>query len=237
MSAPQPTAPAPPAHTHKNMLFTAMNIAVLVLSLLLIVFISIDTFENVNFLESHRYMTFQLWVCIFFILDFFVGLFHSGNKKSYFWQRIVFLLLSIPYLNIIGLLDIPLSHTALYFIRFVPLARSALALAIVTGYVSSNAITNLFISYTLILLALCYFCSLIFYHCEFGINKAVTSYWSALWWSAMNLTTVGCDISPITPVGKIIHVFLPISGMVMFPLVTVYLTNYVTRKSKEHRPV
>lgn len=237
MPTPQPTPQTSPARHRKDTLFTTMNIVVFILSLLLIVFISIDTFKDVNFLQNRSYMTFQLWVCIFFIIDFFVGLFHTDNKKRYFWNRIIFLFLSIPYLNLIGLLDIPMNHTALYFIRFIPLARGALALAIVTGYVSDNAITNLFISYTLMLLALCYFCSLIFYHCEHGVNKAVESYWSALWWSAMKLTTVGCDISPVTPMGKIINVFLPISGMVMFPLVTVYLTNYVTRKSKGHLPM
>ncbi len=33
-----------------------------------------------------------------------------------------------------------------------------------------------------------------FYQAEYQINAQVTSYWSALWWSAMNMTTVGCNI-------------------------------------------
>ena len=48
----------------------------------------------------------------------------------------------------------------------------------------------------------------------------------------MNMSTVGCDISPVTVPGKIVAVVLPIMGMVIFPLFTVYLTNYVQRKAK-----
>lgn len=205
-----------------------MNSIVLVLSILLIVWISIDTFKKVSFLQSSSYMTFQFWVCMFFILDFFVELFFAKDKWRLFRHRLAFLLLSIPYLNIINHLDIQLSHDALYFVRFIPLARGALALSIVIGYLSSNAVTSLFMSYIVIMVMITYFCSLIFFQREGEVNPDITSYWTALWWTAMNLTTVGCSISPVTLAGKIIAVLLPICGMIMFPLFTVYLTNYVT---------
>lgn len=210
-----------------------MNTVVLVLSILLIVWISFDTFKRINFLENHRYMTFQFWVCIIFIIDFFVELHYAPDKWRYVRHRIVFLLLSIPYLNIINLLDITLSYDALYFVRFIPLARGALALSIVMGYVSSNAVASLFMSYLSIMILLVYFCSLIFYQREAGVNPDVNSYWTALWWSAMNMSTVGCYINPVTVAGKIVAVVLPISGMIIFPLFTVYLTDYVTRTIKK----
>lgn len=208
---------------------TIMNLVVLLLSVLLIVYISIETFLKVNLLTDHRYMTFQFWVCIVFICDFFVGLVYATNRWRYFRNRFLFLMLSIPYLNIINLLDINLSIDALYFIRFVPLARGALAMSIVIGYLSKNAVTSLFMSYIVILLLVTYFCSLIFYQSEVGVNAAIGSYWNALWWTAMNLSTVGCNINPVTASGKIVAVVLPVCGMIMFPLFTVYLTNYVTR--------
>ena len=130
-------------------------------------------------------------------------------------------------------MDIHLSHDALYFVRFIPLARGALALSIVISYLSSNAVTSLFISYISIMVLVGYFCSLIFYQREAGVNPQVNSYWTALWWSAMNMSTVGCDISPVTVSGKIVAVILPVSGMIIFPLFTVYLTDYVTRSMKK----
>lgn len=212
-----------------------MNFVVLILSMLLIVWISIDTFKRVNFLNNHAYMTFQFWVCVVFVVDFFIGLYYAERKGRYFWHRFVFLLLSIPYLNIINQMDIHLSHDALYFVRFIPLARGALALSIVISYVSSNAVTSLFMSYLSIMILVGYFCSLIFYEREAGVNPEVNSYWTALWWSAMNMSTVGCYINPVTVSGKIVAVILPVSGMIIFPLFTVYLTDYVTRAVKKTR--
>lgn len=223
-----------PKKKHRNYLLGFMNFVVLVLSVLLIVWISIDTFKRVNFLENHAYMTFQFWVCVFFIIDFFVELFFSDDKWRFFRHRLVFLLLSIPYLNIVNQMDIHLSHDALYFVRFIPLARGALAMSIVIGYLSSNAVTSLFMSYICIMIMITYFCSLIFFQREAGVNPDVTGYWTALWWTAMNLTTVGCSISPVTLAGKVVAVILPICGMIMFPLFTVYLTNYVTGMMKDN---
>ena len=117
-----------PKKKHRNYLLGFMNFVVLVLSVLLIVWISIDTFKRVNFLENHAYMTFQFWVCIVFIIDFFVELGYAPDKWKFVRRRFVFLILSIPYLNIINQMDIKLSADALYFVRFIPLARGALAL-------------------------------------------------------------------------------------------------------------
>ena len=217
----------------KKLLLATMRLTVLVLSVLLIVFISVDTFENVNFLDNHAYMTFQLWVCVFFILDFFVELIFAKRKWHFIWHRFIFLLLSIPYLNIITSCDITLSADALYFVRFIPLARGALAIWVVIGYVSSNAVTSLFMSYRAIMLLVVYFCSLIFFQREHPVNPQVGTYWDALWWAAMNMSTVGCYINPMTMAGKIVAVVLPVSGMIIFPLFTVYLTNYVSRNTKK----
>ncbi len=208
---------------------------VIIMSVAMIVWISFDTFEKRDLLLDHRYMTFQFWVCMVFIMDFFVELLSSDNKRSTFKTRLFFLLLSIPYLNIIDMLDLKLSADALYFIRFVPLARGALAMSIVVGYLSSNAVSSLFIRYLTIMLMTAYFCSLIFFQREYGVNPDVTSYGDALWFSFMNLVTVGCNISPVTVAGKIVAVVLPITGMIIFPLFTVYLTDYVTRNSKPQK--
>lgn len=222
-------APAEPAPSRGEGIVRLMNFIVLVLSVMLIVWISVDTFEEVNFLNTGAYMTFQFWVCLFFILDFFVEMFHSRRKRRFFRHRLLFLLLSIPYLNIISHTGLQLSHNALYLVRFIPLARGALAIAIVFGYLSKNAITSLFASYISIMVLAGYFGSLIFFQWEHAVNPLVDSYWDALWWSAMNMSTVGCNIEPVTTPGRIVAVALPVLGMIVFPLFTVYLTNYVTR--------
>ncbi|MEG0700981.1 MAG: hypothetical protein RR442_05580, partial [Muribaculaceae bacterium] len=51
----------------QRVIFDAMHIAVLVLSLALIVYISYDTFNDIPFLQNKNYMNFQLCVCIVFL--------------------------------------------------------------------------------------------------------------------------------------------------------------------------
>ncbi len=207
-----------------------MHLTVLVLSVALIVYISIDTFNDVQFLENKSYMTFQLWVCIIFIIDFFVEMIYAPDKWRYFRNRLAFLILSIPYLNLLPVMTMfHITPDILFFLRFIPLCRGALALSIVMGYVSSNAVSSLFASYIVIMLMVTYFGSLIFYQREHGVNPQVTTYWTALWWAFMNMNTAGCYINPVTVAGKIVAVCLPIMGMIIFPLFTVYLTSYVQR--------
>lgn len=220
----------------KKYIKRVLYILVLGLSLGLIVYISIDTFTGVNFLENKNYMTFQLWVCIVFMIDFFVELFLAEDKLKYIRHRWFFLLLSIPYLNIINLWHVEFSAEALYFIRFIPLARGALALAIVIGYMTDNALSSLLLSYISITLSVIYFGSLIFFELEAPVNNMVPNYGAALWWAFMDATTIGSNIYPVTIVGKILAVILAGMGMMMFPLFTVYITNWVQRYNKRNAP-
>lgn len=220
-------ATAAPLKRGERLLFNISHAVVLVLSLLLIIYISYDTFQGVDFMSNHHYMTFQFWVCIAFLLDFFIELFISRDKKFYFKARWLFLVISIPYLNIINQFHLHLSAEVLFYIRFVPLLRGAYSLAMVLGYVSHNRAASLLTQYGAILIVLMYSLALVFFYEEYGVNKNVHSFWDALYWAAMNTCTVGCYFSAVTTVGKIISVVLPIAGMLILPLFTVYFTSKV----------
>lgn len=201
---------------------------VLILSLILIVYISYDTFEGLSFLDNDKYMTFQLWVCIVFLTDFFVELIISKDHWDYFRGHWFYLIISIPYLNILSACDnIILSDGMLYIIRFVPLIRGCYALTMIVGYISRNKAISILSQYVVILITLVYMLSLIFYYEEYAVNPNVRTYWDALYFAAMNTTTVGCYFAAVTPVGKIISVILPTAGMLMLPLFTVYVIDRV----------
>ena len=81
------------------------------------------------------------------------------------------------------------------------------------------------VSYILIILSLTYFASLVFFMLEHPVNPAVTSYGEALWWAFMNVTTVGSNIFARTGTGEVLSVVLAASGMMLFPIFTVYITS------------
>ena len=62
----------------------------------------------------------------------------------------------------------------------------------------------------------------------------LTDYGDALWWAWMNVTTVGAAIFPVTAVGKVVCVLLPIVGMIFFPIFTVYISQYYTGKKSSN---
>lgn len=59
--------------------------------------------------------------------------------------------------------------------------------------------------------------SILLYHFEHGINPKINSGLDTVWWAVATVTTVGYgDVSPITPIGKIIGIFMMIIGTALF---------------------
>lgn len=208
------------------------HVLILLLSLFLILSISFDTFKNIPFVNQRSYLRIQFWICMFFLLDFVLEFFLSKRKWHYLATHWLFLIVSIPYLNIIDYYHLSFSPELSYFIRFIPLIRGGYALAIVVGWLSSNRISGLFTSYITMLMATVYFSSLIFYVLERGVNPMVKDYGSALWWAFMDVTTVGSNIYAMTVIGKVLSVVLAALGMMMFPIFTVYITSLVENANK-----
>lgn len=216
----------------KRGVYGFMHVIILLLSLFLVISISIDTFKNIQFYTQTSYLKIQLWICLFFLFDFFLEFFLSKDKMRYFRTHFIFFLVAIPYQNIISYFGIQFSQEVMYFIRFIPLVRGGYALAIVVGWLSYNKASGLFISYVTMLFATVYFSSLIFYVLEHKVNTLVTNYWDALWWAFMDVTTVGSNIIAVTPTGRVLSVLLAALGMMMFPIFTVYVTSLVQTANK-----
>lgn len=206
-----------------------LHIIVLVLSVLLIVTISVDTFKNIQYNNEPEFLKFEFWICIVFLVDFFFEMAVARNKTKFFFKNILFFLISIPYVSLLNYFDIHVGTTANYILRFVPFVRGGYALALVVGWFTSNKATNLFVTYIATLASGVYFSSLIFYVFEHGVNPLVTKYTDALWWALMDCTTVGSNIVAVTPIGRVLSVLVAALGMMMFPIFTVYITSLITR--------
>jgi hypothetical protein len=208
-----------------------LHILILLASLALIILITWDACHNISFIANETYLNVQFWICAFFIIDIIVEFFLYPHKWRYLASHIFFLIVSIPYINIIAYYDLPLSPVLQYVIRFVPLIRAGYVLSLVLRVFFSNKISGLLASYIGLLVATVYFASLIFFIEEHGVNPGVTDYWSALWWAFMDVTTVGCNINCVTPVGKTLGAILAAEGLILFPIFTVYVTNALSLRN------
>lgn len=210
-----------------------LHIIILLLSVFLVVMISIDTFRNVSFYELPEFQKWQFWICVVFMADFFIEFFLADKKWKYLGSHFIFLLVSIPYQAILYHYGWHISDQLAYLIRYMPLIRGGYAMAIVVSWLTSNKVTGLFFSYIITLISTVYFASLTFYLFEVHVNPGVQKYSDALWWAAMDVTTVGSNIEAVTPVGRVLSVLLAALGMMMFPIFTVYVTNLLTKRSQQ----
>ncbi len=213
----------------KKTIYNILHIVTLILSLFLVISISIDTFKGIAFYSQTSYMKVQLWICIWFLFNFFLELFMANRKWRYIRSRFLFFLIAIPYQNIIAYFGWTFSEELTYFLRFIPLVRGGYALAIVVGWLTYNKASRLLISYSMMLFSTIYFSSLAFYVIEHKINPLVTTYGDAIWWAFMDCTTVGSDITAMSVTGKVLSVLLAALGMMMFPIFTVYITNMIQK--------
>lgn len=213
------------------MLIRTINILTLLASILLLASLSVEVLysrELAHFSEVYSWAMFG--VCMMFLVDFFALMFHSSRPWHFLLRNCIVLILSIPYHTLAQTLGIELNHTATVAMSGIVVLRSVMALYITMRWLISSRATRLLGAYIATVVVASYFGALLFYEYEAPVNSAVGGFGDAVWWAWMNLTTVGAEIFPVTAIGKLICVLLPIFGMAMFPVFTVYVTSLYERR-------
>lgn len=210
-----------------------MRVVSLMAACALIVALSIEIIGGDNTHFAQWYLDVQLIVCLIFLCDFAVNAVASRSEGLFLLRNLPFLILSIPYLNIIDWSGVTLTRGWAMIVGMAALMRSFLALYLVVRWLVDSHVKRLFTAYLFTVATFTYLSALVFYDFEIGLNPHLDSFGNALWWAWMGVTTVGAAIFPVTAVGKVFAVLLPILGMMMFPIFTIYVTDlYNHRKTK-----
>ena len=208
------------------MLLKIINILTLIASILLLASLSAEIIYSE---ELARFSTDYSWamfgVCLIFIIDFIALMAHSPHPWRFLLRNGVVLLLSIPYQTLFGWFNIAVGHDGEMMLSGIVMLRAVMALYITLRWLIARRTTRLLWAYIATVVVCTYFAALFFYAYEAPVNSAIQGFGDALWWAGMNVTTVGATITPITAIGKVISVVLPIIGMAMFPVFTVYITS------------
>ena len=205
----------------------ALHLSAFMLSLLLVISISIDTFRGIPFYSDSNYLDLQFWICVMLIILFALEVYNADDSWRYLGRHIFFLLLIIPYLTLFDWFNVSLSPEMEFLFRFIPLVRGYISFTVIAYSLMRDLAAGLLITYIVVLFSFIYYCSLIFYVLEVNTNPMLHNFWDSLWYSCMTATTAGCNIQAVTTVGKVISVLLALSGMMLLPVFTVYLTNII----------
>lgn len=223
------------AFTWRQRFCQLLNVCAVIATLVLIVSISIEAFTGQVFTDDSIFTRIQLWVCVYFLADFFLQTVFGPRQQRVSWRRLALVLLSIPYLSLVDHFNLQLSAETLYLIKFLPILRGGVALIVLVKMLVSNPITGLFIAYLISFFSLIYFQTLIFFIFESAVNPQVSDYPDALWWAAMTVTTVGSTIEPVTALGKFCTTLVAMVGMTTFPIFTVYISSLIQNLNKTRR--
>lgn len=211
---------------------TALHLMVLAAAIAMVIWVSRETLENKSFLTDSRYMHFQFWVCILFLFDIIVEWSMSPRKWKYICTHLLFIIVSIPYLNILEWAGISVPSRVMYLIRLVPLFRAGYVLALVSKtFTSRRSLSMLWVYITWVTVSV-YFAAMMFFVEEHYVNPRVDTLWTSLWWAFLEMTTCGTNIPTLTPTGKVLGVVLSVEGLTLFPVFTVYITNAVLKINK-----
>ena len=197
--------------------------------LLILVSLSMDIIHRGSYQLSPGVAELQLVVCLIFVLDFVVRTSSARNPHRYFWRNIVVLLVSVPWLNMLSWGGVELHKGVYIMLKCLPLVRALLGVYSTIRLLTPTRVSAIMWSYIALIGMMTYLAALLFYSYELGLNPHLSDFGEALWWSGLNITTVGANIFAVTPMGKVLTFILPGLGMILFPLLTVYVTHVVKR--------
>jgi voltage-gated potassium channel len=166
-----------------------------------------------------------------FIIDFFVELAIAPTKKDYMMKNwIVLFSLFLPAIGVLRLFSgLRVIHLANFFQSFT-LTRiiSSLNKSIKT---IRQIIKQKGLEYVLLLTTLVVFLGAAgMYNFERG---GLNSYWDAVWWTAMIMTTIGSDYWPKTADGRILAFILSVYAFSIFGYITAALASLLIGRDEK----
>ena len=223
----------PHSSEHNEGLRSAMEVLAVIAGIVLLAALSWEIIGGSGTRFSAFYLNVQLAVCVVFLLDFFVLWSAAQRKMRYLGRNLLFLLISIPWLNILGWCGVSVTRDWGVVVGLLPVLRAFLAMVIIVRWpTSDNKMRRMLVAYVFTVVIFTYISGLVFFEYEAGVNPKLHGFGNALWWAWMNVTTVGAEIFPVTAIGKVFCIMLPSLGMMFFPIFTTYVLQEYTHKKE-----
>jgi voltage-gated potassium channel len=197
-----------------------MGLALIVVGIIMLQMI-LDIPTNLN--KILEIIDFTIW--IIFVIDYFWHLAISESKKTFIYSHKIDLISIIPLNSLFKAFRIFRLTRMLKFIR---ITKSAIFITRFSTKLKEFLKTNGF-NYVLVATISILFIGSILISIVENMNIM-----DAIWWSFVTTTTVGYgDISPITPMGKIIASVLMIVGIGFVGMLTGTISTYFLSRTKK----
>lgn len=167
-----------------------------------------------------------------FIIDYFTRLFFAKNKKEFIKNNIIDLIAIIPFnsafqaTKLLRLSKLIRFTKVTKFVKLLKAFRSAALLLKFRNHIDRFLKTNNF-NYVIWITLCTLLIGTVGIHFVEG-----TSIGNSLWWSFVTITTVGYgDISPVTPLGRILAGVLMLTGIGFLSMLTGTIATFFLNKN------
>lgn len=165
------------------------------------------------------------FVCVVFLLDFFVHLWLAPSKRDFWRMGWVDLLSSIP--------EIGWLRWARAF-RVFRILRTLRSFSAVYHHFAAERVRGAFVMVGMMLLIAVLFATIAVFEIERGaVGANIHSAGDSLWWAFATITTIGYgDHYPVTAAGRIVAVVLVVFGLSFFGTFTAYVASFFLEKTQ-----
>lgn len=197
-------------------LVLAYEIIMALMSIAVLGMLIMEYSSHVNYYE---FVLLDRFILIIFSIDYFFRLYIAEDKMKFIKSNVIDLIAIIPFNSI---------FQAARFAKVFKVLRILIFIVKIRRYIDKFVRTNNF-HYVLWLTLVTIFLGALGMHLT-----EQKSFADSLWWSFVTATTVGYgDISPSTPIARIIAVILMITGISFIGMLTGTIATYFIKKPSE----
>ncbi len=214
----------------KNAGLATRDLIVLVLSVFVLILLAIDVFLPVDEATRDILYAADSIVCVFFLSDFFLGLYRTKHKGSYLKRNWIDLVSSIPMLPYVRLGRL---FRVLRLFRLLRAYRSSHRLMqyLLVHRQSSTFAAAIALTFMVVVLS-----SVSMLEVEKLPESNIKTAEDAIWWSLTTMTTVGYgDKFPVSTPGRVIALFPMLCGIGIFGLITSVIAAWFLKPAEQEQ--
>lgn len=213
------------------------EIIMIILAIIVVTIVFLDLSNKVSLESNTTLYLIDTSILIVFIIDYFVRLFLSENKKQFFKSNIIDMIAIMPFSSLFRAFRVLRIFRVLRMTKFIKVVRVFRFFVFIkkfTNKIKRFINTNGFIYVLYLTIVTILLGAVGIYFTEKNIT--VNSFADALWWSFVTATTVGYgDISPSTGLGRLIAAILMLIGIGFIGMLTGTIATYFLDKTKEDK--
>ncbi len=207
-------------------MLSVSKLVVMLLSIFSILLLTLTFFIPEESEVSRLLSIFDYMLCVVFLYDFFDQFFKAENKWRYFYKY--------GWLDLLSSIPLVAQFRYVRVFRIFRILRIIKSVKLLVSFIKDNKAMSL---YGFVIFSACMIliiCTTAVLYVEQGVGNINTAE-DALWWSFITITTVGYgDLYPVTNIGRLITVFLIVSGVASFGALISYIEHRTSVLRNKH---